>query len=142
LRCDLSAYLFSPTDAERHRRDALHARRRTPLSCGNRPGTNRKRNPARSTGDVYTVESYRRAIARGCDAADRWSKGGLVVDEHERLVPRWHPHQLRHTAATELRRRYGIEAAQVILGHRTLTVTQVYAEKNTAQAVQIASEAG
>jgi len=48
----------------------------------------------------------------------------------ERMIDRWHPHQLRHNAATQLRKEYGLEAAQVILGHKTITVTQVYAEKN------------
>lgn len=43
---------------------------------------------------------------------------------------RFHPHQLRHSAATRLRKQYGLEAAQVILGHKVLTVTQVYAERN------------
>ena len=28
-------------------------------------------------------------------------------------VPRWHPHRLRHSAATELRKEFGIEAAVV-----------------------------
>jgi integrase len=55
---------------------------------------------------------------------------------------RWHPHQLRHTAATELRRTHGLEAAQVILGHKTLTVTQIYAEKNVEAAMKIMAAIG
>jgi integrase len=54
----------------------------------------------------------------------------------------WHPHQLRHSAATRLRREYGLEAAQVILGHRTLAVTEIYAEKNVAAAQRIMAEVG
>lgn len=54
----------------------------------------------------------------------------------------WHPHQLRHNAATMLRREYGLEAAQVILGHKTLTVTQIYAEKNVAAAQAIMLKIG
>jgi integrase len=53
-----------------------------------------------------------------------------------------HPHQLRHTAATELRKTHGLEAAQVILGHKTLTVTQLYAEKNVEAAMKIMAEIG
>ena len=30
---------------------------------------------------------------------------------------RWHVHQLRHRAATDLRKQFGIEVAQVMLGH-------------------------
>ena len=38
-------------------------------------------------------------------------------------LPHWHPHQLRHTHATEVRRRFGLEAAQVALGHSQAQVT-------------------
>jgi integrase len=54
----------------------------------------------------------------------------------------WHPHQLRHTAATNLRRDFGLEAAQVILGHKTLTATEIYAERNVAKARQVMGEVG
>jgi site-specific recombinase XerC len=44
---------------------------------------------------------------------------------------RWHPHQLRHTAATEIRRAFGLEAAQVTFGHSLAQVTDaVYAERD------------
>ncbi len=59
-----------------------------------------------------------------------------------RAAHTWAPNQCRHTAATELRKTHGLEAAQVILGHRTLTVTQVYAEKNVAAAKRIVAEVG
>jgi integrase len=59
-----------------------------------------------------------------------------------RQTHQWHPNQLRHTAGTELRKQYGLEAAQVILGHKTLTVTQVYAEKNVEAARKIMAEVG
>ena len=46
------------------------------------------------------------------------------------VMRRWTPHQLRHTAGTELRRNFGVETAQVTLGHKNIEVTEVYAEKN------------
>jgi integrase len=49
---------------------------------------------------------------------------------------------LRHNRATEVRRRYGIEAAQVALGHARADVTEVYAEKNMEMATRIAREMG
>jgi site-specific recombinase XerD len=52
------------------------------------------------------------------------------------------PHQLRHNAATFLRKEYGLEAAQVILGHRTLSVTEIYAAKNVEAAKRIMGEVG
>jgi integrase len=57
-------------------------------------------------------------------------------------IPSWHPHQLRHTRGTEIRRRYGAEAAQVVLGHATLDATEVYAETNLGIAETIMQEIG
>src|SRR5205814_1007052 len=98
--------------------------------------------PERMPGEHYTNESYRRAVSRGCDRADAVAKGGIIIGDDERVIPRWHPHQLRHNAATDLRRRFGLEAAQVMLGHRTLSVTEIYAEKNVEAAMRIAAEVG
>ena len=39
------------------------------MTCGNRPGSNRKRRQGRATQDRYTVAAYRRAIARACEQA-------------------------------------------------------------------------
>ena len=52
-----------------------------------------------------------------------------------RKAHRWHPHQLRHNAATELRKEFGIEAASIILGHRSAAITEVYAEQDTQAAI-------
>jgi site-specific recombinase XerC len=57
-------------------------------------------------------------------------------------VEHWHPNQLRHLQGTEVRRRYGLEAAQVVLGHSKADVTQVYAERDLALAERIAREVG
>ncbi len=54
----------------------------------------------------------------------------------------WHPHQLRHTAATEIRRTFGLEAAQVALGHAAADVTQIYAERDLELARKVAAKLG
>ena len=54
----------------------------------------------------------------------------------------WHPNQLRHNAATFLRKQYGLDAARVILGHSSPVVTEVYAELDHAKAMQIMAEVG
>lgn len=66
---DPSAYCFVPAESEAKRRAIVHGDRTTPLSCGNQPGTNRKRKPKRKAGLHYTEDSYRRAVAYGCEAA-------------------------------------------------------------------------
>lgn len=54
----------------------------------------------------------------------------------------WHPNQLRHTRGTDLRKAFGIEAAQTVLGHANLPTTEIYAEADFAKARQIMSEVG
>ena len=99
------------------------------------------------------MDSYRRAIRRGCDRAFPWP--GLNerkirdLSEGEREVRRewqkqhyWHPHQLRHNAATFLRREFGVEAARLILGHRSIAVTELYAELDQKRAIRIMERVG
>ena len=124
---DKSDYCFSPADSERSRRDAMHSARTTPLSCGNRPGTNRKLRPKRTAGDRYTVDSYRRAIHRACGKAG---------------IDQWSPNRLRHTAGTEIRKQFGLEAAQVTLGHASADVSQIYAERDLQLAARVMKEVG
>jgi integrase len=80
----------------------------------------RKAQPQRQPGAYYPVRSYCHAIGKACQ------KAGL---------PHWHPHQLRHSAATQLRKEFGVEVARIILGHRSLAATEIYSELNRDQAI-------
>lgn len=124
-------YLFSPARAEQQRNAKRRSLRRTPMtpSQARRKGKEmRKRAPQ----DRFDVHSYRRAIARGIQQA---GKAGVEI-EH------WHPNQLRHSRATEIRKSHGIEAAQVTLGHARADTTQIYAERNLELAITIARRTG
>ena len=137
------AYLFSPAEADKERREKASQHRKTPLSCGNRQGTNRRTHPKRVPRQCYDVDSYRRAIARACDKAFPVSEE--FSDEARkqwRTAHRWHPHQLRHNTATFLRREFGIDAAKIILGHRSLAVTEIYAELDQSKAIEIMKQVG
>jgi len=138
-----SGYCFSPAEAMQEKRDQRTAARKTPRSCGNRVGTNRKRRPAKQPRERYDTNSYRRAIAYACAKCypppKDLSGEALTVWKREH---RFHPHQLRHNAATYLAKTFGIEAAQTVLGHATLTVTQVYAERDYAKAAEIMKQVG
>lgn len=57
-------------------------------------------------------------------------------------VPQWTPHRLRHSAATVIRREFGLEAAQVLLGHARADVTQIYAEAKREKAMRVTAELG
>jgi integrase len=143
LKTDLRAFIFSPSDAEAERRETLRAKRRTPANRGNVPGSNKKAVPARTPGVAYDIGAYRRAIARACDKAFPPSPDLTPAELAKwRSDHRWHPHQLRHTAATAIRRQFGLEAAQVVLGHATLSATQIYAEKNVAAAAAVMKQIG
>lgn len=153
LARDAEAHCFRPVDSEKKRRATMAENRKTPISYGNRPGTNRKAKPRRQPGERYTTESYRRAIHRGCDRAFPHPDLGaiavakLTVVQAEELARwqsahRWSPNQLRHAAATEIRREFGLEAAQIVLGHAQADVTQVYAERDMAKGLEVAMRIG
>jgi integrase len=146
LKADSQAYLFSPKDAVAEQLEAKHASRKTPLSCGNRPGTNRKSKPKREPGERYDTNSYRRAIDRGIAAANKAilaeAAAEGIAEKDAALIPHWHPHQLRHNAATNLRKEHGIEVARIILGHRSAAITEVYAEVDHARAIDVMGKVG
>lgn len=127
LSPQIDAFLFRPADSMAAMFQTRHEKRMTDEGQGNEIGTNRVEAPKRKPGDRYSVDSYRRAIERAAAAAG---------------VDAWHPHQLRHLYGTEVRRRHGIEAARVSLGHRHVDVTEIYAERDHAAAIQIAAEIG
>ncbi len=58
-----ASFCFSPREAEEERRAEQHAQRTTPLSCGNRPGSNRKKKPSK-TPNEHSNRSSRSSITR------------------------------------------------------------------------------
>jgi integrase len=120
LKDDPHAYLFSPQESMA----ALQPRRRqTPL----RAPKARQGQPRWQPGAHYRVSSYRQAVTKACRKAG---------------VPEWHPHQLRHTKATEIRRAAGLDAARAVLGHRSPAVTEVYAELDVNKAADVMEKLG
>ena len=57
-------------------------------------------------------------------------------------VPVFTPHWLRHTAATRIRDEHGVEAAQVMLGHSKIDMTQHYSAQARSKAAAVAREVG
>jgi integrase len=116
----VDAYVFDPHDARADLSEQAETHRRAGQS-------QTRRKSERTVGDRYTVDSYRRAIHRACEKAD---------------IPIWGPGRLRHSAATAIRREFGLEAAQVLCGHKKADVTQIYAEVNERKAIEIARAIG
>jgi integrase len=121
--------LFSPRDAMAE----VHAERRrlrvTPVWPSHARHVARKRrvSPKKEPGEAYTPNSFRGAVDSACKVAN---------------VPSWSPNQLRHAAATRIRKEKGLEAARTVLGHASAAVTEVYAEIDTQLAAKIMAELG
>jgi integrase len=127
-------YMFSPREGEAARNAERRRNRKTPMTpsqAKRRP----KRNPKRAKRSRYDTHSYHWAILYGIRKANKNRDG-------QPPVPHWCPLQIRHSRATEVRKHRGLEAAQVALGHKHANVTEVYAERNLALAIQIAMESG
>jgi len=118
---------FSPIESEKQRQALRHAARTTPMNAGNTPGSNISRSPRTAPGEAYTTGSYAKAIKYAC------VRGKLES---------WAPNQLRHSVATDIRKQFGLEAAQVILGHSDANITQTYAERDTSKAIAVAQAVG
>ena len=137
------SFCFSPAESEEQRLDERHAARVTPEGYGNAPRTNRLKHPTRSPGDRYFKDSYNRAITRAIKAANAArKKAAEEAGVEPLLLASWSPNRLRHAAATEVRRQFGLEAAQVTLGHAKADVTQVYAERDHDLARTVAMKIG
>lgn len=119
-------FCFSPREA----RDAFdkerRQKRRTPTTPSSR-ARQRKRKPRKQPGDRYTTKSYGYSIRKACKKAG---------------VPGWCPLQLRHARGTEIRKEFGLEASQVILGHSKADVTQIYAERDFELAKRVTEQMG
>jgi integrase len=82
----------------------------------------------REVGDRYHTRTYRQAIWRACDKAG---------------IDRWAPNRIRKTNANNVRRVGGLEAAQVVLGHKSRTTTEkFYADIDTSKAIEVMEKIG
>jgi integrase len=106
--------------------EAWNAERRRNRASPMTP-SQRARTPKKAPSDRYTTASYRRAIAKACRKAK---------------VPSFHPNQLRHDAATKLRKEFGLDVARIILGHTSPVVTEIYAEVDRDKALAVMGQFG
>jgi integrase len=123
--CPQDGFVFSPARERKKKFDALRAKRKTPVqpSQKDRSNPNAKKRP----GARYKRSSISTAVFKACKQAK---------------ITNWFPYQLRHSFATESRKQYGLEAAQVLLGHAQANVTQIYAERDHDKARAVAALAG
>lgn len=117
--------LFSPKEAQAMRYQSMRAIRKSKVQPSQK--SRAKQSPERSPGDKYQNTSYFRAISTACKRAG---------------IKPWTSHQLRHTKGTGVRKRFGLEGAQVTLGHKSIKTTEIYAEPDMELAKRIAEELG
>jgi integrase len=122
---DPALTVFSPARERKERFRVRRAARKSKVQPSQQD--RRKSNPRRAPAAVYAPHALGVVVARACERA---------------RVEHWHPNQLRHTHATRVRREFGLEAAQVVLGHARADVTQVYAERDAGLAVTVAAKIG
>lgn len=81
----------------------------------------------RNPGEPYNRDAMNVAITRACKRIG---------------VEKWSALQIRHSVATRIRRDYGIDAARTVLGHQSVDVTGIYAERDQTEAARIARRIG
>lgn len=124
LNRDPDSYLFSPREAVAWHNAQKRAARKTKVQPSQRDRS--KPDATKLPRDHYDKYSYRRAVERAC------TKAG---------VPYWHPYQLRHLAGTLVREALGPEAAQALLGHSNIRMTEHYAKISERKAIEAAKAA-
>lgn len=77
--------------------------------------------------EKYDRRTYRQAIIRACDRAG---------------VPRWSPLRLRHSAATAIDARFGVEATANVLGHAKPDTSAIYIQRDVRRAHEVMKEIG
>lgn len=117
--------IFSPRGAI----EGLRLRKRAARASRVQPSQidRRSENPARKPGEKWASTSYARAVRRACERAG--------------ITP-WHPHQLRHNAATTVRSEFGPDVARAVLGHTSLQSTKIYAELDLKKAKKAMEKLG
>lgn len=115
---------FSPREAEEERLG----------SCANRK--------ERAPRDAYDTATYGRAVKWAIKRANKARIKRFKNFKCYALIENFSPGQIRHTFATKVRAKSGLEAAQALLGHSSADTTQIYAEKNIGLAKKIAQEIG
>ena len=88
---------------------------------------------SRRVGDFYNKNSYRLAVLRAIEKANR------QLPEDQR-IPDWTPYELRHSAASAISVELGGDAATSQLGHTSPTTTAIYLHREVEKLVKLATE--
>lgn len=123
-------FCFDPADTDKARRAKL-SRMFSGVFSRKAPAETSKRTPNRSKPSKFAPRYNARTY--GCAVRRAAVRAGCEV---------WSPNRLRHSFATSVRKKYGLEAAQVLLGHASAEVTQVYAQRDHELAARVIRQVG
>ena len=118
-------FIFSPKEAMAEFLKVRASNRKTALSCGNRPGTNRKVHPMVTPGEHYDTSVFEHALERACKRAE---------------VEKIRPYDLRRTMATGTRSILGKEATKLLLGHTSTDTTDLYLLEEVQEVIKVAKQ--
>ncbi|HVK08756.1 MAG TPA: tyrosine-type recombinase/integrase [Gemmataceae bacterium] len=118
-------FVFSPYRQREERYAAMRVVRKSKVQPSQQ--NRRAKRPMKAPGSCFLPGSVGRAIQIACRKAN---------------VPAWHPYQLRHAAGAKARRLGGLDAAQALLGHKALSMTEHYAKLNVEDVVKVAARFG
>jgi len=164
LRPSVEAFLFTPADVVAEQRAEKRRKRKSKVQPSQQDRSKQK--PKRSPRQYFTTSSFANAVGNACDQAfpppdhlcpavkpdgkreTRREHQARMTDAEKgelkawRKAHRWHPHQLRHTRAAELKRTAGLDVARAVLGHRSPVITEHYATLDIAAAAEVMAKIG
>ena len=136
-----TTFCFSPLESEQQRKAKQRRNRKSKVQPSQLDRSSKT--PSRRLGERYSRTAFLWAVRRACMRAFP-APTHLQGEDLKawRKKNWWHPNQLRHAMGTEIRQRFGLEAAQVVLGHARADVTQIYAERDERLAAEVARQVG
>jgi len=121
-------YLFTPKDSDAWLREQKRVGRKTPMTPSQIKRAERAAQRRRQFEPFYSKNAFARCVKRAC------RKAGLAKG--------FTPNMLRHSAAGIFRREFGLDSAQILLGHKHAKITEIYAAADRERAMKIVAEVG
>ena len=112
--------VFSPRTAMEERSAEKRANRKTKITPSQAARNAERALKPRQYKEFYNKDSYRVAVEYAIN------KGNKTLPEEEQ-IPHWTPYQMRHTAATVMEEKEGLDEAQALLDHSSANTTKRYA---------------
>lgn len=129
-RARITDYVFLPEEAHRERLEQLGYPEVMAYQLSR---------SAFKPGRMFRTETYYNKIRYACERV--FDPKGTRRAKGDRSFY-WHPHQLRHNAATRMRELAGLEDASHVLGHDSKTSTLIYAAQSVEKMKEVARIAG